>query len=232
MRNHRIASSIVAVSFALALAACSKGSDSPTQAATNPTTISYAGVFAGTKDGGTFTLSATVTSAVVLAQISAQSNSGTVAATGTLKVTGGSTVTLAGTYNTATKVFTMSGSSYALTATVAYTGPSSTTGTVSALPTSSTVTVTNYCGTYSGSESGRWSITISGSKLAGSASTPDGGVSLSGSAVGNSLSMFWHPNSTDNGNALGTISGTTVSGTWTSNTPGDHGTWTGSSGSC
>ena len=236
MQIHRLAHQMLPLCLAVAAAACSKSSSAPTQSA-NTTTVTYTGVFAGQKEGGAFTISAEVP-AIAAAEYNAQVNGGSATATGTLKIAGGAAIPLTGTYNTATGVFTLSGSSYSLTATVAsnavsgtYTGPS-TSGTLVALPVSSTVNVTPFCGTYAGSESGRWNVAISAGKLTGVASSPDGAIALTGTLSGVTMTMSWHPNATDFGNATGTLNGTTVAGTWLTNTPGSHGTWTGSSGSC
>ena len=240
MKTNRINSFVAILCVALATAACSKGLSSPA-APTNTTTLSFSGVFAGATEGGTFQLSAAVpvSSATFAARADVLFQSvATVAATGTLKIAAGSTITLTGTYNPATKVFTMSGSSYSLTATVAnnavagtYTGPS-TSGSVSALPAPPGVTVTSYCGTFAGTESGRWNVAMSAGVVTGAASTPEGSVQLSGTLSGTAITMSWHPNDTDVGNTIGTLSGASISGTWSTNTPGDHGTWNGSSGSC
>jgi hypothetical protein len=228
--------------LAVATAACSKGSDSPAAPAnTNTTTLTYSGVFAGTKEGGTFQLSTVVpalsSTASLLADV-AFAASAPVAATGTLKITGGATITLTGTYDASTKAFTLSGSSYALTATVAsnavsgsYTGPS-TSGSVSALAAPPGITVVMYCGTYSGSESGRWNFATANGLIGGVAATPDGSIDITGTLVGFNITMTWHPNPTDVGNATGTTTGVNAAGSWSTNTPGDHGSWSGSTVGC
>lgn len=244
MKTNRFHPVIATLFLALAAAACSKGSDSPaapTNTNTNTTTISYSGVFAGTNDGGAFQLSAAVpalsATSVVLADIAFQATS-TVTATGQLKIAGGAMILLTGTYNQSTKVFTMSGSSYSLTATVAssavsgsYTGPS-TSGSVSGLAAVPGVNVTPFCGTYAGTESGRWNIAISGNVVTGIGAAPQGAVQLNGTLTGATITMSWHPNATDVGNGTGTLTGTTITGTWFTNTPGDHGTWNGNSAGC
>jgi len=241
MKTHRRSSVIPILILALATGACTKSSDSPTSPA-NTTTLSFSGVFAGAHEGGTLQLSAAVPAAIAISasrsDVAYQSTGSPVAATGTLKIAGGSTITLTGTYNPSTKIFTMSGGSYSVTATVAnnavagsYTGPS-TSGSVSALPAPSATSVTAYCGTFTGTEAGRWNVAISAGVITGTAATPEGSIQLNGTVSGSAITMTWHPNATDVGSATGTLAGTTITGTWLTNTPGDHGTWNGSTGGC
>jgi hypothetical protein len=87
---------------------------------------------------------------------------------------------------------------------------------------------TTYCGTFSGTQSGVWNVTVSGSNVSGSYTATSAGVggTLSGSVGGSNMSLSASGGVT----ATGTISGASVSGSWSA--PGENGTWTGSSGGC
>jgi hypothetical protein len=148
-----------------------------------------------------------------------------------LTLTGGSAITLSGTFTTPNGPLNVSGGGYTFQGTLTngvlsgtWTGPSSN-GSFSTLVGSSS-SVTNYCGTFSGQDSGTWNFTISGTTLSGSYTGTSGSGILTGTVNGNSVSI----STQSGGTAQGTISGTNVSGTWMGGSK--TGTWMGSSTGC
>jgi len=82
-----------------------------------------------------------------------------------------------------------------------------------------------YCGTFTGTDNGTFSFVINGNKVLGSAVSTDGTVNaIDGVRSGNNITIY-APGSTTIVVASGTISGTTVSGTF--DTGSDVGTWLG-----
>lgn len=82
-----------------------------------------------------------------------------------------------------------------------------------------------------GTESGKFLVVIRGglaSGIAGQNGEP-GGITLAGSANGNSVSLSWSWTEGVGGQGLatGTINGQSIGGTW-SNTDGQSGSWSGS----
>lgn len=243
--NHSIRRACIAICFA-AIVAC--GGSSPTapsqtnQPAAPPapppiatTTVAYSGLFGSGMFTGTVTLNAQVPVAASLTPRTAVMPG----ATGTAKFAGASTTTvsLTGTFDTTTNRFSLSGGGWALDVAVAEgraTGTIATpvgTGSVAALVTTATSPVAQYCGSYSGTESGKFLVVVRGGLATGVAAQDGqpGGVTLAGSANGNnvSLSWSWTEGVGGQGVATGTINGQSISGTW-SNTDGQSGTWSGS----
>ncbi len=154
-------------------------------------------------------------------------------------------VPLTGTYVDATKTFTMAGGGYNLTATIDGAGQVSgtlngttadTKGVVSALATNPATATTTYCGTFSGTNSGRLSVVVRGTEAKGLAVEVTGeGTNLSGTVSGNTVTLGWKPlgagGVVGTGTATGTISGSTLAGSWT-NTLGERGTFTTTSTGC
>jgi len=144
------------------------------------------------------------------------------------------TVDVSGSFNSA-GVLSVSGGGYNLMGaavngimTGTLTGPSSSTGGFTAL--NSNNSVTEYCGVFSGSQSGVWSMEISSNDdAAASASVLNGSNTLvyTGSLSGGDLSLT----SVGGGTATGTLSGSTVQGNW-SDGNGDSGTFSASSDGC
>ncbi len=149
---------------------------------------------------------------------------------GTLKIVGGGTETLTGTYNPDTKQINATGGGYTFTGTFAskkltgsYNGPKGA-GAWSAFDKKDGA-VDRYCGTYSGDDSGNWNLSRSKDALAGTASSGGGAIVLTGNVSGSNVTI-----TIPNGTATGTISGSSMSGTWSSS--GDNGTWSGSKTAC
>jgi hypothetical protein len=240
------------VALALVAAGCGGSSTSPTPtsptAPTTPTTptppvatttVAYSGLFAS----GLFTGSVTMTAQVPVSSAGSLANIATLSAsaTGTAKFSGASntTINLTGTYDTVTGKFTLSTAGWTVQVTVVdgvASGTISTpvgAGSVAALQTTESNPVVNYCGSYSGTESGKFLVTIRNGLASGVAAENGlpGGVTLAGTASGNTvtLSWSWTEGSGGRGTAIGTINGTSLSGTWT-NTDNQSGTWSGNAG--
>jgi hypothetical protein len=237
------------------LAACGGGSGTSTPTSPTPpptvtapppvatTTVAYSGIFASGMFTGTLTLSAAVPVSVTPAGTSRVRPQAIATATGTAKFAGAtqSTVNLAGTFDTASNRFTLSGGAFSVDAVVSddtVTGTIMTpagAGGLAALRSTESVPATRYCGTYRGSESGKFLVVIRGSSASGVAAQ-DGdpeSITLRGSASGNSVTVSWSwtEDGGGRGEANGTISGSSLSGTW-GNTVGKTGTWSGSSAGC
>lgn len=242
------------VALALVAAACGGSSTSITPTApttpTTPTTptpppvpmttVAYSGLFASGLFTGTVSMTAQVpagSSGASLTNIETLSAS----ATGTAKFAGASTTTvnLTGTYDTVTGKFTLASAGWTVEATVVNGMASGTittpagAGSVAALQTTQSDPVVNYCGTYSGIESGKFVVTIRNSLASGVAAQDGlpGGITLAGSVSGSSVTLNWSwtEGSGGRGTAVGTINDTSIGGTW-SNTENHSGTWSGKSG--
>ena len=204
------------------------------------TTVNYSGVFANGMFTGGLTLSA-----VVPVSMTANTTNGplaVVSATGTAKFSGANTtpVSLSGTYDTTTGKFTLTSAGWMIDATVAANGVVSGTistpagaGSVTAQVTTQADPVVNYCGSYTGSEGGKFLVTIRAGLASGVAAQNGvaGGILLAGSVNGNSVTLTWSwvDDGVGSGRAVGTINGNIISGTW-ENTEGNSGTWSGTAG--
>lgn len=150
-------------------------------------------------------------------------------ATGTLTPSGQAGIGLSGTFNTSTRAVSVSGGGHSLAGTIAsgelkgtYTGPAGQ-GTFATYKGTSSE-VQQFCGSYTGASSGTWNLTRHGNSLIG-AYADDGGGSgaLQGSISGTSISVTF-----TGGTASGTLtSATAMNGSWTAGA--DSGTWTGNS---
>ncbi len=186
--------------------------------------ISFLGTFAGANESGVID----VTAASPI--------------TGTLKITGGAVINVTGEYDAVTGAFTASGGGYSFTGTFAdgtlngtYTGPNGS-GLLSALQ-SNQGAVQVFCGSGGGSSPGgsvsfTWNLVRSGNILVGlsvetgSSASPGEQTRLTGIVSGNDVLLV-----VIEGSATGTISGETISGTWTSD-EGGSGTWMGTTAAC
>src|SRR5688500_14956553 len=185
---------------ALVVATACGGSSptSPTPPAPPPpvatTTVHYSGVFGS----GLFTGAVTLT-AIVPTAVTANTSSGPLAiatATGTAKFTGASTTTvnLTGTFDTTTNRFTLTSSGWNIDVTVTNGIASGTittpagSGTVGALVSTESNPAAQFCGTYSGTEAGKFLVVVRNGLASGVAAQngQPGGVTLAGSANGNS----------------------------------------------
>ncbi len=215
------------------LAAAGIGCSSSNYNSNNPTQqpTSYAGTVTGTSGTGG-TLSLTITPAVASMGSAIMPLATTDTVSGTLHITGGVDVVLSGTFTPPSGPLDVSGGGYTFSGSLqngtlsgTWTGPGSS-GSFTALVSGSSGSVTNFCGTFSGSDSGTWDLSQSGMTLSGSYTGSGGSATLSGTLSGTSISLT----SPSGATAQGTLSGPSMSGTWTS---GSHtGTWQGSTSGC
>lgn len=178
----------------------------------------YKGTFAGKGEGGAIDVTVAAASGGAVAEKSIHIMA-TLTVSGTLKITGGETITLTGTYDDVTKTLTVTGGGYTFTGTF---GASGITGTYNGPKGSGSFAVLSgagskaYCGTYAGKSSGVWNFTINGTTLLGSYSDANGtGGPLTGSATADGKVDM------PNVKATGQITGDTATGTY------EGGTWTG-----
>ena len=151
--------------------------------------------------------------------------------TGTLKLVGGQPIALAGTYVAATQLVTVSGGGFALTGTIDGTGKllgrythGSNSGYVAGFQHTAANPVTVFCGTYAGAAEGVMNLTRRGTLLSGVYVNIDGSDGyMSGTISGSSISIT-DIQDTPGGIFVGTLSGNTMSGTWSIS--GFGGTWT------
>jgi len=152
-------------------------------------------------------------------------------ASGTLTPSGQSAVSLSGTFSTSTKAVNLSGGGHTLAGTV-----NSTSGELSgahhgtggdgtfATQKGTSSEVQQFCGTFTGDDTGTWNLSKRANSLVGAYAADGGGDgSLSGTLSGSSISITF-----SGGTASGTLtSATAMNGTWTA-APAS-GTWTGHS---
>lgn len=204
----------------------------------------FEGTVAG-NGGETGTVTVTVETTVAALNVSITSKakaqtSGDVNATGECIIVGDPPIPLSGTFTPSTGAMDLSSSDGTtnFTGTIGsgemsgtFTGPGGLSGGFSGLNASDS-TVTTYCGTFSGGDSGVFNVQVDSSgNLSGSAiPTSDTGgspVSLSGTVTGNSITG----ESSEGNSFSGTIAGNDVSGTFEV-TGGGTGTFSGSAGAC
>jgi hypothetical protein len=200
----------------------SSGSPSPAAGSTE-----YKGTFAGAGgEGGsidvTVATSGTTTKAVhplAVQQV-----------TGTVRVTGGASITVTGSFDDATKTLTITGGGYSFTgsatsdgASGTYTGPTGK-GAFTVLAGANAIP---YCGTFAGGAKGVWNFVVNGAVLSGTAIDDKGNPdTLTGTVTGNAVSITTKNAST----AAGTISGSAAMGTYENKAANLNGTWTGTAG--
>ncbi len=162
-----------------------------------------------------------------------------VGVTGTFK-SASLTVSLTGTYDPSAHTFTVSGdgggATYTFTGGVAASGITGSftivvggatyPGTFTASPGGSGA-VTVYCGSYTGTSSGTWNLVVTGAFLSGIATTSSGNIPLTGNVSGSTMSISFPSGPSVSGSASGTISGTSVTGTWQITGAGESGTFSG-----
>ena len=203
-------------------AAC--GNDSSTTAPPTGPSGNYRGTFVGSNSKGIIV--------IVFA------SPGASAITGTLALTGGATINLAGTYTPSSKGVSLTGTGFAVTGSYTassshfsgdYTGPAGDHG--SWAVESGTVKV--FCGSYNGNAAGSWNLVLNDAgQLRGVAQTSSGAIDLVGvynsgtgaitvtspddGTIGASGTLN---SSTGGGNGNWSVSGQTA-GSWTANTNG------------
>jgi|SRR5437868_1825215 len=210
------------VSTLALLAAC--GKDSTTAPVATGPSGTYRGTFVGSNSRG-----------IVLIIFSSP---GATAVTGSLALTGGATINLAGSYTPSSKGVNLTGTGYAVTGSYTassshfagdYTGPSGDHG--SWAVESGTVKV--FCGSYNGNAAGNWNLVLNDAgQLRGIAQTSSGAIDLVGTYnSGSGAITITSPDdgtigasgtlntSTGGGTGNWSISGQTA-GNWTANTSG------------
>lgn len=225
----------------------------PTAPAPQTTAVTYSGTFQSS-DGSFGSLSVTANIPVSLvARVSGSSHPSAVAtATGTLKRGGGDTVTLSGTFDTATNRFALTGGGFTVAATVeasaagtvvngSVTTPT-TQGTVVAVPPPASGTLITYCGNYTGDAHGTIVMVRSDSVLtilAAEAGAP-APFSFRGTLTGTDVffKFDYAPPDVGSTTGTGTLVGGVMSGPWSATyveagrTIQEHGDWIVRAGSC
>ncbi len=214
---------VIVVAFGVS--GCSSDTSSTTSSTSGGTSgtptggTQYKGTFAGKGEGGAIDVNVANNGGTSTKDIHPLT---TFTVTGTIKITGGATAQITGTFDDATGTLTITGGGYTFTGKLSangisgtYSGPNGS-GAFSVL---SGGTSKNYCGTYgvgtSTTGAGVWNFTINGSTLVGSFSGTDGQAGpLSGTVTGDKVDI-------NAGGAKGTVSGDTASGTY------DKGSWAG-----
>ncbi|HVZ49693.1 MAG TPA: hypothetical protein VG916_12990 [Gemmatimonadaceae bacterium] len=236
MRTTTSSALLATLAFA---AACSSGSPTNPSGTTAETT--YTGVFATGSQSGSFVISTASTAADVWAGSAsgvAAASGTTRSAHGTITILGGSATQVNGTFNPATGAFALAGGVFSLAVTVDATAQVSGTitvsgaaGVASGVASTSTVSVTRYCGTFTGSNSGRLNLTIAGTTITGVAvgNGDGGGTVLNGTVSGTTATIHWIPDPGQLGTATGTITSSGITnGVWTSEQ--ESGTWSATAG--
>jgi len=210
------------VSTLVLLAAC--GKDSTTAPTASGPSGNYRGTFVGSNSRGIVV--------IIFA------SPGATAVTGSLALTGGATINLAGSYDASSKAVSLTGTGYAVTGSYSsassnfsgdYTGPSGDHG--SWAVESGTVKV--FCGSYNGNAAGNWNLVLNDAgQLRGVAQTSSGAIDLVGTYnSGSGAITITSPDdgtigaagtlntSTGGGSGNWSVSGQTA-GNWTANTNG------------
>jgi hypothetical protein len=234
---------VAAAAVVFALSACG---DATGTGGTDSTVLN--GIFVGDAVSGSLsiTISSASLSIVAAPNASVADAMASVSVTGSLKITGGASVSLTGTYDTGTHTITVSGGGYAFTGTFAngvltgtFTTPDGGTGSFTTASTGGSATVTSYCGTYAGtsnSDAGVFNLVVNSSAgtATGFARPTTAGqhpVQLTGTVSGNTVNLTTQQIGGDephNGTATATISGSSISGSYKDNQSGNGGTFSGS----
>jgi hypothetical protein len=239
---------IAAALFLNLAAACGGGSDQPA-APTPDGNAEWTGTVVGaggSTGSGWVSLTFSQPVSAVTLQPEAALAATAITVSGALKLGGGPTVALTGgTYDPASHAFAgLAGSAYTLSGTV---GTSGVAGQIAgpipgqfvalAGPVASTPV---YCGTFHFTvpaatfQDGAWNLVLTGSAAAGKTYDPNGPNggdygTVAGTVTGSTVSLQFPNFQGGTGTAVGTISGTNASGTWSNNaTPSAaSGTWSG-----
>src|SRR4029077_8252281 len=230
---------------ALGLTACGSSSTAPSTSTTLVGVIadaSESGVLTVTVSSGTLTVLPRTGSLLAFLSAATPAYASAlvgVSATATLKIQGGASISLTGTYDTGTHTLSLSGGGYAFTGTYSngllsgtFTNPTGLTGGFSA-QAGSTSSVVGYCGTYAGAASGYWNLTLDSTNnlISGIAvDTQSGGISsVAGTASGNAWSGTYARTGGTGGTGTWsmTLSGTNLTGTWSATNNQANGTLSG-----
>jgi len=225
---------IIAFSIGVLLLSGCKKDDNPTNPPGGGTTTytTYAGTFAGSSESGSMSVTRTTHSPEALPKTAAIDS-----ITGTLKISGGATIILQGTLNTADGSFTVSGGGYTFTGTLSgtsisgsYTGPNgSGSFTMKASPNNSVKVFVGKYTSQAGRPNGRFNLAwdSTGGTLNGLAVSDSGSnTQLTGIVVVDSIKIYI-PGYTDVFLALGKFTNavdTAAAGVY-NNYSDDHGIW-------
>lgn len=206
------------------LAACG-GSSSGTTPTSPPSPDATATTFQGTVgsgsgQSGTIYITISAAASAQSTGVAAVTTKAASAVTGTVTLSGGSPVSLTGTFDSATNAVNLSGGGFSFTGRISngalsgtYTAPSSGGAFSSLDATRGSVTV--YCGTYRSSEdSGVFNIVIAANGTASGVTVPDGAQQaciLSGQLAGTTINL----SCSDGTSGTGTLQNGTISGTTT-----------------
>lgn len=159
--------------------------------------------------------------------------------TGTLTLEGSPAIPLTGTYETTTGDLIVTGGGYTLTGVFngvdrlegTFTGPGNSSGGFVVTQTTTGTPATTFCGSFARDDqqdAGTFSIVIRGNSALGRwASSVDGATGgLEGTLSGNSITITVENSGVTSGTAVGTRSGSAISGTFT-DIGGGTGTWQG-----
>ena len=220
MRFHRNTVLIMAALAIVAMTACGKDSTAPVDVIVpgNGTAVAMKGTLASGTLSGDIDIS-----------ISGTAVSGAAPITGCVYLRSATCLVTTGSYTVATKGLTFTTAGTVLTFTGTFIDGvvqgSFTASSGSGFFTMHSGTANVYCGTFSGTASGRWNFVIAGNALDGVYNDGGGNNRLSGTVSGNNLSITY-----SSGTAAGTLSGASASGTWSAGS--GSGTWTGSNTGC
>ena len=226
--KHAVVFFTIILFVAIIISGCKKDDNPATPPVTVTGATTYIGTLASPTETGFITL---VFSASVSKQVpySVQSAESTVSVSGYIKIAGDS-ILLSGTYNSVTDSLFVTGGGYTFQGklsgghiTGGYTGPNGP-GSFSASPSTSEGSVKVYCGTYQETSPtttahGRFNLVVTGSVVSG---ITDDGTQLGGAVNGNTITITI----TGIQVATGTISGSSISGTYSiPSNPVHSGNW-------
>lgn len=198
----------------------------------NGTTTSFVGILSSDDAAESGSITLVLSTANPTAPLPTGIAAVSVSASGSFTVLGGSSTSLAGTYDEATGALTVSGGGYTFTG--AFDGNNRLEGIYTGTATQGTFvsaesdgSATAFCGSYGGDDQGLWNFVIDGNKILGQAVSSLSGTSapLDGSISGGNLSILFP--GTQQVLATGTRNGSNVSGTWDDPNSTDQGTWSG-----
>ena len=228
----------------LALLALSCKSDKSTGPGSAGYAGTYAGIIAGQTTSGTLTITIPTAAAAAPARgpIAVASDlDAVVTLTGTLKIAGGSSYAITGSFdNVAGTLSGVTAGPYTITGgfvggkfTGTWTGPGGTAGGFSLLSVPAGGSALALCGIFTGSDNGVWNLSIVGASMAGVAANSSGALRLTGSfnASNGAMTGIASPDDATLA-ASGTLAtpANTASGSWSAG--GGTGTWSGSASSC
>jgi hypothetical protein len=225
------APSIAMASLALVMIAGCHSTSSSSGEGPQPTT--YEGTFTGSNaTGGTLSLTIASQAAALQPALMPLAVS-SASASGTIHIMGSGTFNLIGTFVPPSGPLRVSGAGYSLFGTArdgildgTFAGPAAI-GPFTALVSSSSQPVIQFCGSFDGTSSGTWNLSQSGATVSGSFTGTGGSEVLTGTVDGSTIALTFR-----GGTALGSSSGISFSGTWRTTSGLNGGTFYTSSNSC